>query len=403
MGSNPAYYAFKPREQLLARSAPCLELVNNFRVKPKDGKIPSGKQEWDYIVVFLLAIWENEQDQNDEKHKSDQLRKIKKSLTDSRAEMEAADKKDDGGDSLKKAAMVWATASAAAKQGPKKRNRLPCPKNWLPVTFLTWLYFGPLSKNPDPILCLQASGGVPKQEVWETGEAEPAAGADSKGGLGSASAVQLINYNGSQSRRQLQKQKREARQEEKEKAKDEDKAKLVSIMQEGGNQMGQLVGVMRQLVPGNTAPAAASAGEQANTAAGLLERMEVMAKQANDDALASKLRKERMEVLMSGYNVIKKSLGGGGRSVFDVDNGGSRDVVDKTPKGNQDAGGAGAGERDWGSVASLDIDSGSDLELLAVEPVVSSARGKSMQQVFSVVVCAQSYCRCCCRVKCFVL
>ena len=106
--------------------------------------------------------------------------------------------------------MEWANSTALAKQGVKERVRQPFPTNWVPAAFLTWIYFGPLSKYPELVICLEVSGsGVKKQEVWETGPREGAEGADSKGSLGFASAVQRINYNSGASRRQLQKQKRE--------------------------------------------------------------------------------------------------------------------------------------------------------------------------------------------------
>lgn len=259
--------------------------LRHCRVKPEGGKVPSGHQWWDFILLLILKLWEDKQDELDAANKAGQLKKVRASLAEAeKAVNEAATK---GPAEQAAAAAAMDAAREAARNGPKPRQRHPCPENWLPHNLYCWSLLGPLSSNPISDLCIGGTGSSSASPVApSTGEAGGKASA-----LGSPAALTAVGSNGEHSRREMAHMKREKRKADR---KAETTTKFEEKMGESSKHMEQLVGVLSQVVGSNKgSEISATAKAQAD----LLQQLETMADEDQDTNQRDTLRQKRREVL----------------------------------------------------------------------------------------------------------
>ncbi|CAN0465240.1 unnamed protein product [Ectocarpus sp. 12 AP-2014] len=178
-------------------------------------------------------------------------------------------------------------AREAARNGPKPRQRHPCPENWLPHNLYCWSLLGPLSSNPISDLCIGGTGSSSASPVApSTGEAGGKASA-----LGSPAALTAVGSNGEHSRREMAHMKREKRKADR---KAETTTKFEEKMGESSKHMEQLVGVLSQVVGSNKgSEISATAKAQAD----LLQQLETMADEDQDTNQRDTFRQKRREVL----------------------------------------------------------------------------------------------------------
>lgn len=160
-----------------------LLLLSHSRVKPASGIFQTEQEMSDVLQALVESIWEREEEEHGRKKKVDgDSPRAETPSANHVGPIDVTSHAHNGYGEDLGPVPAHGTSPAVTPSRERKEEAVyakSMPANWLPQYFLSWIFWGPLSSNPDPRISTSTSCDPPKP-VGKKGEGSQTSGGVSR-------------------------------------------------------------------------------------------------------------------------------------------------------------------------------------------------------------------------------